>query len=182
MDEGGTVNDRVSFPKSPRAVREFRDEPVPREVVDDVPGVARLSGSAPNRQPGKTVVVRERTTLDALADVEGYASHPAGAPLGIVSAGEREDYDGGSMCGRIMLAARAPGVGSGVGRFVRGGRDGAKVLRSVPSGRTARTVVSAGYSDEESRRGESRRGESRRGRGVPSRRPLSEVVHEERCG
>ena len=50
MSEIVPASDRVSFLRSLRAVREFRDEPVPREVIDDVLEV-RLSGSASDRQP-----------------------------------------------------------------------------------------------------------------------------------
>jgi nitroreductase len=177
VTERGQTGDHVSFLRSLRAVREFREEPVPREVVDDVLEVARLSGSASNKQPWELVVVRDRATLDALAGVEGYADHLRGAPLGIVlvMAGEREEqeaYDEGRLCERIMLAAWAHGVGSGIGWFVRNGRSEAKRLLGIPSGRTVRTAISLGYPDEE----------ARRGRGAPARKPLSEIVHEERYG
>ena len=177
MSERENAERLLSFLRSLRAVREFRDEPVPGPVVDDVLEVARLSGSASNKQPWEIVVVRERGTLDALAGVEGYASHLAGAPLGIVPVmdGRREEqeaYDEGRLCERIMLAARAHGVGSSIGWFVRSGRDEAKRLLGVPTDRTVRTAISLGYPDEE----------ARRGRGAPSRKPLSEIVHEERYG
>jgi nitroreductase len=48
--------------------------------VDDILEVVRWSGSAANRQPWELVVVRDRETLRALAEVKGYASHLAGAP------------------------------------------------------------------------------------------------------
>ncbi len=172
----GTAEDRLSFLRSLRAVREFSDGPVPREVVDDILEVARLSGSASNKQPWEIVVVRERGTLDALAGVEGYADHLRGAPLGMVlaMAGQREEqeaYDEGRLCERIMLAAKARGVGSSIGWFVRGGRDEAKRLLGIPPDRTVRTAISLGYPKE-----------ARRGRRAPSRQPLSEIVHEERYG
>ena len=177
MTQRDTARDRLSFLRSLRAVREFRDEPVPREVVDDVLEVARLSGSASNKQPWELVVVTQRATLDALAGVEGYADHLRGAPLGIVPvmAGEREEqeaYDEGRLCERIMLAAKAHGVGSSIGWFVRDGRSEAKELLGVPSGRTVRSAISLGYPADD----------ARRGRGAPSRKPLSEIVHEERYG
>lgn len=177
MTGTGNAEDRLSFLRSLRAVREFREEPVPPEVVDDVLEVARLSGSASNKQPWEIVVVRERGTLDALAGVEGYAGHLRGAPLGLVlaMAGRREEqeaYDEGRLCERIMLAARARGVGSSIGWFVRGGRDEAKRLLGIPPEKTVRTAISLGYPIEE----------ARRERGAPSRKPLSEIVHEERYG
>ena len=177
MTDKAIARDRTNFLLSLRAVRQFRGDPVPREAVDNVLEVARLSGSASNKQPWELVVVRDQETLQALAGVEGYAGHLAGAALGIVPvmAGEREEqeaYDEGRLCERIMLAAHAHGVGSSIGWFVRGGRSEAKRLLGVPQGRTLRTAISLGYADES----------ARRGRGGPARKPLDEIVHEERYG
>ena len=177
MTDKAIASDRTRFLLSLRAVRQFRGDPVPQEVVYDVLEVARLSGSASNKQPWELVVVRDPETLQALAGVEGYAGHLAGAALGIVPvmAGEREEqeaYDEGRLCERIMLAAHAHGVGSSIGWFVRGGRSEAKRLLGVPQGRTLRTAISLGYADES----------ARRGRGGPARKPLNEIVHEERYG
>ena len=115
MTEARTAADLISFLRSLRAVRRFRPDPVPQEVVDDILEVARWSGSASNRQPWDLVVIRDRETLGALARLEGYAGHLAGAPLGIVlvMAGERatqETYDEGRLAERVMLAAWAHGV------------------------------------------------------------------------
>ncbi|HEV2745587.1 MAG TPA: nitroreductase family protein [Rubrobacter sp.] len=177
MTDKAIASDRTRFLLSLRAVRQFRGDPVPREAVDDGLAVARRSGSASNKQPWELVVVRDQETLQALAGVEGYAGHLAGAALGIVPvmAGEREEqeaYDEGRLCERIMLAAHAHGVGSSIGWFVRGGRSEAKRLLGVPQGRTLRTAISLGYADES----------ARRGRGGPARKPLDEIVHEERYG
>lgn len=173
------AGDHISFLRSLRAVRSFRTEPVPQEIVDDVLEVARWSGSASNRQPWEIIVVRDRETLRALANVEGYAGHLAGAPLGmvLVMAGgraEQEAYDEGRLSERVMLAAAAHGVGSSIGWIVGGGRDAAKELLNIPSGRTVRTAISLGYPDPEARR--------TRGPAGTARKPLSEIVHEERYG
>jgi nitroreductase len=177
MTDARTVEDRISFLRSLRAVRSFRPDPVPQEVVDDILGVARWSGSASNRQPWELVVIRDRETLEALARVEGYANHLADAPLGIVlvMAGERptqETYDEGRLAERIMLAALAHGVGSSVGWIVGNGRDAAREILGVPEGRVVRTAISLGYPDEG----------ARRRRAGQARKALSEIVHEERYG
>lgn len=168
---------RISFLRSLRAVRRFRPDPVPQAVVDDILQVARWSGSAGNRQPWEILVVRDRETLRALAEVRGYAGHLAGAALGIVlvMAGERpeqETYDEGRLSERIMLAAWAHGVGSSIGWIVGEGREAARELLNAPAGRVVRTAISLGYPDEPARR--TRPGQARK--------PLSEIVHEERHG
>ena len=174
-----TASDRVSFLRTLRAVRSFRSDPVPQEVVDDVLEVARWSGSASNKQPWEILVVRERDTLRSLASVGGYAWHLAGAPLGIVlvMAGERaeqETYDEGRLAERIMLAAHAHGVGSSIGWIVGPGRDAARKLLGIPQEKVVRTAISLGYPDEAARR-------SRAGPGQ-ARKPLGEIIHHERYG
>ena len=174
--DGRNARDRVSFLRTLRAVRSFRSDPVPQEVVDDVLEVARWSGSASNIQPWEIVVVRDRDTLRSLASVEGYADHLSGAPLGIVlvMAGDRaeqETYDEGRLAERIMLAAHAHGMGSSIGWIVGSGRDEAKALLGIPEEKVVRTAISLGYPDEEIRR-------SRAGRGQ-ARKPLDEIVYTE---
>jgi nitroreductase len=168
-----TARDRISFLRTLRAVRSFRPDPVPQEVVDDVLEVARWSGSASNKQPWEILIIRERDTLRSLASLGGYAGHVAGAPLGIVlvMAGERaeqETYDEGRLAERIMLAAHAHGVGSSIGWFAGPGRDAAREVLRIPQEKVVRTAISLGYPDVEARRS---RGQARK--------PLGEIVHEE---
>jgi nitroreductase len=174
-----TTRDRIAFLRGLRSVREFRPDPVPQTVVDDMVEVARWSGSARNVQPWELVIVRNRATLAALAALDGYAGHLAGAPLGIVlvMAGEREEtetFDEGKVSERIMLAAAAHGVGSCIGWFKDDGRAGAKALLGIPAARLVRTAISLGYPDEAARRARPKRDDVRK--------PVSEIVHEERYG
>ena len=174
-----TTSDRIAFLRSLRAVRSFRPDPIPQEVIDDILDVVRWSGSASNRQPWEVIVVRERETLRSLAVLDGYAGHLAGAALAIVlvMAGDRveqETYDEGRLAERIMLAAHAHGVGSSIGWVVRQGREEARELLGVPQQKVVRTAISLGYPHEGARG-------PRPGRGQ-ARKPLEEIVHMERYG
>jgi nitroreductase len=174
-----TLEDRISFLRTLRAVRSFRSDPVPQEVIDDILDVVRWSGSASNRQPWEIILIRERDTLTSLAALDGYAGHLARAPLGIVlvMAGDRaeqETYDEGRLAERIMLAAHAHGVGSSIGWIVGPGRDAARELLGIPLHKAVRTAISLGYPEEQARRPRSGRG--------PARKPLGEIVHQERYG
>ena len=177
MTDTQIAKDRIAFLRGLREVRQFRPDPIPQEVVDDILEVARWSGSAGNRQPWEFVVIRDRQTLRTLAAVEGYAGHLAGAALGIVlvMAGERaeqEIYDEGRLCERIMLTAAAYKVGSSIGWFVGSGVEAVKEILGVPSERRVRTALSLGYPDEEAQRTRIKRGQARK--------PLADLVHEER--
>jgi nitroreductase len=171
----------VNFLKRLRAVRQFRPDPIPQEVVDAVLDVARWSGSASNRQPWEFVVIRNKETLGVLSKLEGFAAHLAGASVGIVlvMAGdpgqvEQETYDEGRLSERIMLAASAYGVGSSIGWFRRSGMTDAKAVLGIPQGRLVRTAISMGYPDEEARRA--------RPKLAQARKTLADSVHDERYG
>jgi nitroreductase len=171
----------VNFLKRLRAVRQFRPDPIPQEIVDAVLDVARWSGSASNTQPWEFVVIRNKDTLRVLSKVEGFASHLAGASVGIVlvMAGEQgrvehETYDEGRLSERIMLTAAAYGVGSSIGWFRRSGMTDAKAILGIPQERLVRTVISMGYPDEDARRA--------RSKPAQARKPLTDTVHDERYG
>lgn len=159
-----------------RAVRQFRPEAIPQEVIDAILNVARWSGTASNRQHWELVVVRKRETLQALAQCEGYAHHLAGAAVGIVlvMAGDtglvdQETYDEGRLSERIMLAAEAYGIGSCIGWLRGQGRTEAKTLLGIPQERLVRTIISLGYPDEAARQA--------RPKNPHARKPLPELVH-----
>jgi nitroreductase len=163
-----------------RVVREFRPEPIPEAVLDDVLAVARWTGSARNEQPWEFIVVRDREMLRALGGLEGTASHLAGAALGIVivMAGHprrvvHEIFDEGRLSERMMLAAAAHGVGSCIGWFSDDGTRDLKALLSIPEERGVRTALSLGYPEEAA---------PRPTRANPGRKPLGEIVHWERYG
>jgi len=161
----------TDFLRSLRAVREFQRKAVPNEVVQDILEVARWSGSASNRQPGQIIVVRQRETLEAIAGLGGYVGHLRNASLGmlLVMPGEwpeGETFDEGRLAERIMLGAWAHGVGSSIGWFSAEGRKELKRLLGVPAKPVVRTAIALGYPAHPPRRG--------------SRKPISELVHEER--
>lgn len=169
----------IAFLRDLRAVRQFRSDPVPQEVVDAVLKVARWSGSASNQQPWELVVVHDRATLQALAACEGFAKHVVQAAFAIVllmtgnaERYEHETYDEGRLSERMMLAAAAFGVGSCIGWLRGQGPERAKALLGVPQERLVRTVLSFGYPDEEARRA--------RPSQPQARKPLGTIVHQER--
>ena len=177
MADEQTARERIAFLRGLRAVREFRPNPVPQKVIDDVLEVARWTGSAVNRQPWEFVVIRDRDTLRALAAAEGYAGHLADAPLGIilVMAGDHADqeaFDEGRLSERIMLAAAAHGIGAGIGWFKPAGAEMVKDILGIPPRRTVRTAIALGYADDAARRARQKRGQARK--------PLADLVHAER--
>jgi hypothetical protein len=130
-------------------------------------------GSASNKQLWE-IVIRDRATLGALVGVEGYAGHLAGAALGIVPvmAGEREEqeaYEEGTCargsCSPPGRAASAPPSGGSLGASPR------RNTFSAPRRGGGQDTIFRGYPKEDVRRGQG-----------STRKPLSEILYEERYG
>jgi len=174
-----TAQKRIAFLRGLRATRNFRPDPVPDEVVNDILNVARWSGSASNVQPWEFLVIRDREMLKKLAEISPNVRHAANAPLGIVlvMTGDpdkvgHETYDEGRLSERIMLAADAHGLGSCIGWFRPETMEAAKQALGIPENRLVRTEISIGYPDEAAQRA--------RQKPAQARKPLTDIVHAER--
>ena len=175
------TSDLIEFLRSLRSVRRFTEQPVSQAAVDDLLTVARWSGSAKNVQPWEFIVVRDRDMLRQLGALPGYVTHLANAPLAIVlvmdgdpNAVQQETFDEGILSQRIQLAAEAHGLGSSIGWFHGEGRVKAKEFLGVPQDRLLRTALSVGFEDSGAEGG--------RFHPDQARKPLADLVHQERWG
>jgi nitroreductase len=175
-----TVPQQIEFLRGLRQIRQLRPEPVPADALRDILEVARWTGSARNLQPWDLVVVHDRATLRQLGTIpDGRGPHlvNAGAGIALVMSGDLENpdfdtYDEGRLSERIMLAADAHGLGSAIGWFRGAAAEEAKRILGVPSERLLRTIMSIGLIDTEGYRA--------RQRPAQPRKPLGEIVHQER--
>ena len=170
------ANDRSAFLRSMRAIREFRPDPIPNAIIDDILEVARWTGSAMNSQPWQIIVVRDRNALQNMANANGYVKHLATAAVGIVVVmeGAGHDFDEGRLAERICLAAAAHGVGAGIGWFSGDGPNAVKALLGIPANDEVRTAIALGYPSEQALKIRTKPGEARK--------QLSKIVHNERFG
>lgn len=102
--------------KTKHAVRQFSDQPVPEEVIQQILDAGRRSQSSKNTQPWFFIVVQDRARLEALAKTGTYAGHLAGAAFAIVLVGTHHSdwnsFDLGQASSYLQLAAWDLGVGS----------------------------------------------------------------------
>ena len=166
--------------RSLRQTRQFTDQPVPGDVVEDILEVARWSGSSKNTQPWHFVVVTDRDTRQKLSEAGQFAGFLKGAPLVIVFAmagsnPRSEPYDEGRVTERVMLAADAHDLGSGTGWFApdEGGENQVKQLLGIPGDMVVRQAIGIGYPKDGDQRASSVSG---------GRKPLDEIVSRERFG
>jgi nitroreductase len=147
-----STQDRMSFLRRLRAIKEYTPEPIPEDVIQDILEVGRWSGSGANRQSTEVVVVRDPEVRRKFGD---WGARPAAAAplvLLLVTTTEGAAFDEGRMAERLLLAAEAHGLGSTVATLKNEGPDEAKKLLGIPDDRRARTVVAIGRPDWEARR------------------------------
>jgi nitroreductase len=155
-----------------RAIRAFRDTPVPDATVRKIVEAARLTASSINKQPWHFIVVQERETLRRLGELARTGPYIAQAPLAIGVAYEQESPFGVSDASRaiqdMVLVAWSEGVASNWVGF--GNLEEAATLLGVPAQMTLLAIVPFGYPAQALSKGKK------------NRKPLAEVVSRERYG
>jgi len=158
-------------------IRQYRDEPVPDDVVEALLEVARWTGSSRNIQPWHFIVVRDREHLRKMASLRPNIRWAGDAPLGIVIVldGAGHDYDEGRLTERLLTGATMLGYGGGVAWF--GEEDKVRAVKEmlgIPADKVTRQVGRIGgpRSKDDPRADGPRRG----------RKPLAEFVSYERWG
>ena len=135
--------------KAKRAVRDFKPEPLPEDVVRRILDAGRLAGSAKNMQPWHFIAVQRRETLAALSECGTHAGHLKGAALGVALATPDPYYrltvpfDLGRTTQNMMLVAWELGVGSVMATMYR--PDRAAAILGVPPGFVVPWCISFGY-------------------------------------
>jgi nitroreductase len=154
------------------AVREYRNDPVPEDVVRRIVEAGRLTGSSQNGQPWHFVVVTDRDTLRRVAEAVAHGRYTAGAAIAVAVAIERKNRFGLSDASRaiqsMVLTAWDEGVGSNWTGFT-GMRDVAAILE-VPDEYDVVAVVPFGYPTR------------KLGKGRKRRKPLANIASRDRFG
>jgi nitroreductase len=156
-----------------RAVRQFKDQPLPDEVAAAILNAGRRSQSSKNSQPWHFIAVRDKARLKALSECGAWAGHLAGAAMGvaILTSDPMEKFqtlfDAGQAAAYMQLAAWELGVGSCLASIYE--PDKARQLLGFPDDLHLRIALSFGYPlDEEVLKAPPRKG---------GRRSLAEAVH-----
>src|SRR5690554_1317100 len=102
-----------------RQVRRYREDAIPKDVVDQLLEIARWTGSARNTQPWHFIVVDDKDKLHQISQLRTPINWVAETSLGIaiVLDGENasgEAYDEGRVTERLMIATHLLGYGAGI--------------------------------------------------------------------
>lgn len=134
-----------------RQARQFRPDPVPDDVLNELLEIARWTGSSRNTQPWHFVVITDKEQLRRISQIRPPINWVADAPLGIAivlngANAASEAYDEGRVSERLLIGARILGLGGGTAWFGDAGQQQqAKEILGIPAERTARSVVAIGY-------------------------------------
>ena len=135
-----------------RAVRQFKEQPLPEEIVLAILNAGRRAQSSKNTQPWHFVAIREKATLKTLSECGTWAGHLAGAALGvaILTPDPQEKFqvmfDAGQAAAYMQLAAWELGVGSVPGSIYE--PEKAREILGFPPEWHLRIALSFGYPAE----------------------------------
>jgi nitroreductase len=170
-------NEYLQFLQRQRQTRSFTTEPVSDADIAALLETMRWTGSASNKQPWQFLVVRDRKTIAKLSRATMYTLWLLKTPLVFVVLSAGDDrfahaYDLGRVDERILLAARALGLGAGIVTF---GTDAAqKSVRAAleaPDDWSIYSAVGVGHPSETARPAK-----------LGGRKPLDDLVHWETFG
>ena len=162
--------------KTKRAVRKFREEALPEDIVKAILNAGRRSQSSKNEQAWQFIAIRDKAILKALSECGTWAGHLAGAPFAVAILTPDPDgkfqimFDAGQAAAFMQLAAWELGVGSVPASLYE--HEKAREILGFPSEWHVRIALSFGYPLEE----EKLSAAPKKG----GRRSLEEVVHWER--
>lgn len=155
------------------AVREYKDEPVPDEVLKEIVESARLTASASNRQPWHFVLVTDRNRVKELGQLVQTGPYIAQAPAAVIAAYEKDNplalSDVSRAIQSLMMTAWSHGVGSNWTGFA-GRLEKVREWAGLPENYDVAGVIPLGYPRR------------KLGKGKKNRKPLAEVASKERFG
>lgn len=144
------------------AIRNFTDQPIPEEAVGKILNAGRRAQSSKNTQPWTFIAIRDKDMLKKLSECGKYASHLAGAALGValVSPKPDNDFDLGQAAACLQLAAWEMGIGSCISSMWE--PDKAKAILGIPAELHFDAAISFGYPAPDQRRPDVVRGSGRK--------------------
>lgn len=158
--------DAIDALRSRRAVRSFRDKPVPKDVLETIIDCGRLAATARNVQPWEFLIVTEPDMRRRIADTTDYGKHVAHAPACVLVFCKDTKYyleDGCAATQNIMVAARAFQLGS---CWIAGDKkpyaDTIRAMTGASDEYKLVSIIAIGYTDETPH---------------PQKRPLADVLH-----
>jgi nitroreductase len=140
--------------RTKRAIRQFKDEALPEDVVQAILNAARRSPTAGNKQYLAFIAISDKGTQAKLAGTAQGASHLGRAAFVVAIVAFGEDYgevivnfDIGQAATYMMLEAWDAGVGSNVARMRD--KEAVRAALNLPGDAECEWAISFGYPADE---------------------------------
>lgn len=164
--------DVIELIKKRRSIREYKDRPIPKELLEKIVDAARFAPTARNVQPWEFIVITNLQTLKKIANLAENGRFVAGAKACIAVFCKDTKYyleDGCAATQNILLAATTQGIAS---CWVAGDKkpycSQISGLLNVPASFKLVSLIALGYPESE---------DSFR---IADKRSLDDVIHWER--
>ena len=160
----------IEMIKKRRSIRRFKSQEVEQWKLDTALDAARWAPSSKNSQPWEFIVIRERHTLERIAEESKYGKHIAQAPLAVAfvtdpSKSTWHEVDGALATQNFSLAAWALGLGTCWTGTMN--REKVKVILGITAEKNLLTILPLGYPAED---------------GWAHREEISSLIHLEKYG
>lgn len=135
--------------RTKRAVRNFSEKPMSEENISRILNAGRRSQSSKNTQPWHFIAITDKATLNKLSGCGTWATHLAGAALGvaILTPDPTEKFqtmfDAGQAAAFMQLAAWELGIGSCPASIYEAEK--ARAILGFPDELHLRIALSFGY-------------------------------------
>jgi len=159
-----------------RAIRKFKEDALPEDIVKAILNAGRRSQSSKNEQGWQFIAIQDKAILKSLSECGQWATHLAGAALGIAiltpdpTEKFQTMFDAGQASAYMQLAAWELGVGSVPASIYE--PEKARKILGFPPEWNLRIALSFGYPVDEAKLSAA----PKKG----GRRSLDEVVHWDR--
>jgi len=164
--------DAIEAIKTRRSIREYKDKPIPKDILEKIVDAARFAPTARNVQPWEFIVITKPETLKKIAELAENGRFVAGARTCIaVFCTDTKYYleDGCAATENILFAATAQGIAS---CWVAGDKKPyctqINNLLNVPNTLKLVSLIALGYPTSE------------KAFGITDKRKLSDVIHWEK--
>lgn len=162
--------------RTKRAIRKFKDEALPEDVIKAILNAGRRSQSSKNEQGWQFIAIQDKSILKELSKCGKFAGHLAGAALGVAiltpdpMAKFQTLFDAGQAAAFMQLAGWELGVGSVPASICE--HEKAREILGFPPEWHLRIALSFGYPMKEKKLSAA----PKKG----GRKPLEDIVHWER--
>jgi len=145
-----------------RAIRRYKPDPVPEEIMQKLYKAIQSAPSGNNRQPYRFIFVKDAAKRREIAEKACHQEFISEAPVLMVATCEKgRAFDVAIAVDHMILAATDAGLGTcWIGWFER---DVMRKILDIPEDKEIPIMVTIGYADEKPP--------------VKERKPISELIH-----